>query len=164
MYRGSAEMFFLPYRPDIQYVSGNTENGSSAGVNVGETMFQSFDDVTDPSHGKTRIKLLRGEMSSRGLDAFLVPHADEYMNEYVPPAGQRLHWLTGFSGSAGFAIVFKSDACIFVDGRYTLQVTGQVDTETFKIYHLIDEPPHTYLSRTAASGQRIGIRSALAHG
>ena len=61
------------------------------------------------------------ELAARGLDGFIVPRADEHQGEYVPPRGQRLAWLTGFTGSAGLAIVLRDRAALFVDGRYTLQ-------------------------------------------
>ena len=70
------------------------------------------------------------------LDGFIVPRADEHQGEYVPPCGQRLAWLTGFTGSAGLAIVLRDRAAMFVDGRYTLQAAAQVDTEPVR-----DPPP-----------------------
>src|SRR5437660_1442058 len=88
-----------------------------------------------------RLARLRTELASRGLDGFIVPRADEHQGEYVPPRGQRLAWLTGFTGSAGLAIVLRDRAALFVDGRYTLQVAAQIDTRLFEIHHLIEEPP-----------------------
>src|SRR5215831_10443057 len=88
-----------------------------------------------------RIALLREELTAKGLDGFIVPRADEHQGEYVPPRGQRLAWLTGFTGSAGLAIVLRGRAALFVDGRYTLQAAAQVDTDSFEIHHLIEEPP-----------------------
>jgi len=87
-----------------------------------------------------RLARLREVMTARGLDGFVVPRADEYQGEYVPPCGQRLAWLTGFTGSAGLAIVLRDRAALFVDGRYTLQAAAQVDTASFEIRHLVDEP------------------------
>src|SRR5882672_7976094 len=78
-----------------------------------------------------RVALLREEMARRGLAGFIIPRADEYQGEYVPASGQRLAWLTGFTGSAGMAIVLVNRAAVFVDGRYTLQVAAQVDTAIF---------------------------------
>ncbi|TMJ60332.1 MAG: aminopeptidase P family protein, partial [Alphaproteobacteria bacterium] len=73
-----------------------------------------------------RLARLRQELASRGLDGFIVPRADEHQGEYVPPRGQRLAWLTGFTGSAGLAIVLRDHAALFVDGRYTLQAAAQI--------------------------------------
>ncbi len=71
-------------------------------------------------------------MERRGIDGFVIPRADEHQNEYVPANAERLAWLTGFTGSAGLAIVLADRAAIFVDGRYTLQVRDQVDTKVFE--------------------------------
>src|SRR5437660_9173126 len=89
----------------------------------------------------TRLERLRRELAAQDLDGFIVPRADEHQGEYVPPRGQRLAWLTGFTGSAGLAIVLRDRAALFVDGRYTLQVAAQIDTRLFEIHHLIEEPP-----------------------
>jgi Xaa-Pro aminopeptidase len=88
-----------------------------------------------------RLRGLRHELAARGLDGFIVPRADEHQGEYVPPRGQRLAWLTGFTGSAGLAIVLRDRAALFVDGRYTLQAAAQTDTGLFEIHHLIEQPP-----------------------
>src|SRR5690606_20775021 len=104
-------------------------------------MFQSFDALTDPSQGVDRVARLRAHLSGLGLDGFLVPRADEHQGEYVPARAERLRWLTGFTGSAGAALVLRERALIFVDGRYTLQAAAQVDTGTFEVESLIDNPP-----------------------
>ena len=65
---------------------------------------------------------LLGMMEKQNLQGYLIPRADEYQSEYLPKSSQRLAWLTGFDGSAGFAIVLKQRAAIFTDGRYTLQI------------------------------------------
>src|SRR5665213_969341 len=93
-----------------------------------------------------RLRLLRDRLTADGLAGFVVPRADEHQGEYVPLRGQRLAWLTGFTGSAGMAVVLKDSAAIFVDGRYTLQAAAQVDTQAFEIHHLIDEPPASQLA------------------
>jgi Xaa-Pro aminopeptidase len=83
---------------------------------------------------KKRLELLFAELNNHGFDGFIVPRADEFQGEYVPPSAQRLAWLTGFTGSAGLAIVHPDESAIFVDGRYTLAVRDQVDTHLFKPY------------------------------
>ena len=103
-----------------------------------------------------RLARLREVMTARGLDGFVVPRADEYQGEYVPPCGQRLAWLTGFTGSAGLAIVLRDRAALFVDGRYTLQAAAQVDTALFEIRHLVDEPAWRWLAGAARQGAVIG--------
>ena len=102
-----------------------------------------------------RLTRLREELGSRGLDGFIVPRADEHQGEYVPPCGQRLTWLTGFTGSAGLAIVLRDRAALFVDGRYTLQAAAQADTGLFEICHLIDEPPPRWLAAGLKPGRSL---------
>ena len=99
-----------------------------------------------------RLRRLRKELTGRGFDGLIVPRADEHQGEYVPPRGQRLAWLTGFTGSAGLAIVLRDRAALFVDGRYTLQAAAQVDTKLFEIHHLIDEPAAQWLAAALAAG------------
>ena len=93
-----------------------------------------------------RLARLREELANRGVDGFIVPRADEHQGEYVPPRGQRLAWLTGFTGSAGLAIVLRNRAALFVDGRYTLQAAAQIDTDLFEIHHLVEEPPAQWIA------------------
>jgi Xaa-Pro aminopeptidase len=103
-----------------------------------------------------RLALLREELAARRLDGFIVPRADEHQGEYVPSCGQRLAWLTGFTGSAGMAIVLTDRAALFVDGRYTLQATAQADPVLFEIRHLIDEPPAHWLAGALKKGAVVG--------
>lgn len=108
-----------------------------------------------------RLTLVRQEMEKHGLDAYVVPRADEYLGEYVPPQNERLQWLTGFTGSAGMAVVLKDTAAVFVDGRYTIQVRQQVPDVAFEFHHLIDNPPIKWLSETLQAGARIGVDSRM---
>ncbi|WP_299817380.1 aminopeptidase P family protein [uncultured Roseibium sp.] len=124
-------------------------------------MFQTFDDLSDPSCGAPHAALLRAELSRRGLDGFLIPRADAHQSEYVPPHDCRLQWLTGFTGSAGVAAVLGDDASIFVDGRYTIQVREQVDLNTFPARHLIEEPVTNWLAERLQSGQKLGVDAML---
>ncbi len=106
---------------------------------------------------KERLGALRAELSRRGLDGFLIPRADEHQGEYVAPRSERLSWLTGFDGSAGFAVVLKDKAAIFVDGRYTLQARDQVDSESYEIRHVPAESPHGWLAANLAVGATVGF-------
>lgn len=103
-----------------------------------------------------RVAALRAQMAVQGLTGFLVPMADEHQGEYIPPATQRLAWLTGFTGSAGIAAVLAERAAIFVDGRYTLQVRDQVDTAIFETRHLTEEPLSAWLPGAVKAGDVIG--------
>jgi len=120
-------------------------------------MFQTFDDSADPTQAGERIARLRAELDRLGVDGFLVPRADEHQGEYVPECAERLRWLTGFSGSAGLAIVLRDSAVIFVDGRYTLQVRNQTDGRIFTYEDLIATPPAEWLRRNAPHGLRLGF-------
>lgn len=95
-------------------------------------MFQSFDVTSEKSKAAARIQSLRVEMTELNVDAFVVPHSDEHQNEYLPARAERLAWLTGFTGSAGFAVVLNERALVFTDGRYTLQVDDQTDETIFE--------------------------------
>ncbi len=121
-----------------------------------EARFQSFEDESESASTAPRVAALRAELARRALDGFIVPHADRYQNEYVPPSERRLTWLTGFTGSAGVAIVLADRAVIFVDGRYTLQVREQVDGATFAVAHLVDTPPETWIEQNLPAGTKLG--------
>ena len=121
-----------------------------------ESFYQSFEDQADPSQGVIRVAALRAELARLGLDGFLVPRADQHQNEYVSPSEERLAWLSGFTGSAGIAIVLKTRAAIFVDGRYSLAVKDQVDLSVFKPEALTETMPTEWLEANLSSGARLG--------
>ncbi len=104
---------------------------------------------------EARLAALREELKRRGLDGFIVPISDEHMSEYVGDYAQRLAWLTGFGGSAGFAAVTLTHAAIFVDGRYTVQVREQVDGNLFEYRSVPKDTLGGWLSDVAESGARI---------
>src|SRR3954465_7724419 len=87
------------------------------------------------------LHALRHELARRGLDGFIVPRADEHLGEYVPAAAERLAWLTGFTGSAGLAVVLASSAAVFTDGRYVLQLAEQTNPAMWQRLHVTEEPP-----------------------
>ena len=121
-----------------------------------EARFQSFDDRSDRAATAPRVAALRAELKVRGLDGFVVPRADRFQNEYVPPSDERLAWLTGFTGSAGLAIVLAERAVLFVDGRYQVQVREEVDGEIFAIEHLVDNPPPAWIKANLPAGAQLG--------
>ena len=124
-------------------------------------MFQTFNAPGGPDFGRKNLPKLRKAMAARGLDGFVVPHEDEYQNEYVPEALDRLAWLTGFTGSAGAAAVLGDKAAVFVDGRYTLQVRAQVDGKLFAYEDLVDLGLAGWIKREAKAGQIIGYDPKL---
>lgn len=103
-----------------------------------------------------RYNAVLAELQRRQLDGLLVPLADQHQGESVPPSAQRLAWLTGFTGSAGLAIVYPPGSAIFVDGRYTLQVVDQVAGELFQPQHLLEQPPTEWLAKHLQAGAHIG--------
>jgi Xaa-Pro aminopeptidase len=120
-------------------------------------MFQSFETTSSPAAGPARVLALRARFDDLGIDGFLVPRADEFQGEYVPACAERLSWLTGFTGSAGMALILRSQAIVFVDGRYTTQLVQQVDAGTFTPGDLVGEPPHSWIAAHAPKGLRLGI-------
>jgi Xaa-Pro aminopeptidase len=121
-----------------------------------EARFQSFEDRTERAASGARVAALRTELARRGLTGFIVPRSDRHQNEYVPASEERLAWLTGFTGSAGAAIVLMERAVLFVDGRYTLQVREQVDTSLFTIEHLVETPPDRWIETNLTNADRLG--------
>ena len=124
-------------------------------------MRQSFDDAADPSFGRQHLPLIRAEMAAQHLDGFVIPHEDEHQNEYLPDANERLAWATGFTGSAGAAVVMGDKAAVFSDGRYTLQLVSQTDSELFERRDLVEGSVPAYLEAVAEPGQVIGYDPRL---
>ncbi|APX84964.1 X-Pro aminopeptidase [Methylorubrum extorquens] len=116
--------------------------------------FQTFD---DPSHAKgpERIEALRAALREIRADGFVVPRADEHQSEYVPANAERLAWLTGFTGSAGLAVILADEAALFVDGRYTLQAPEQVDTGIITVVPLAETTPEAWLGPHLKPGQTL---------
>ena len=104
-----------------------------------------------------RLTAIREWLTQQNIDAILIPHEDEYLGEYLPAHNERLHWLTGFTGSAGVAVVTSDSAAIFVDGRYTVQVTKQVPAQLFEYRHLINEPALDWIVEHLPAGSKIAI-------
>jgi Xaa-Pro aminopeptidase len=114
--------------------------------------FQSFDDPTSPSQGPQRIAKLRGELARRGYEGFVVPRADEHQGEYVPKCADRLSWLTGFTGSAGTAVILRSKAALVVDGRYTVQAAEQVDTSVIAPVQMAETSAEDWIAAHLPNG------------
>ncbi len=123
-------------------------------------MIQNFIVQGGPIYGQINLPKLRAALSALNLDGFIIPHEDEYNNEYLPDYNERLMWATGFTGSAGAAVVLTDKAAMFVDGRYTLQVRAQVDCDLFAYKSLEDAGVATWLSEHAP-GLNIGYDSKL---
>lgn len=118
--------------------------------------FQTFDEHGDATQCAPRLAALRAELAQRGYQGFLVPRADEHQGEYVPKRAERLAWLTAFTGSAGVAIVLMEMAAVFVDGRYTLQVKNQTDTNLFETLDVINDGPANWIEANLPKGAKLG--------
>src|SRR5450759_5930474 len=122
-----------------------------------EAHFQTFEDPEAGVALTARLAAFREELARRKLTGFVIPRADQQQNEYVAASEERLAWLTGFTGSAGLAIVLTQAAAVFVDGRYTLQAAKQVDGKVWGVEPLIDPPPESWLAKHLAAGDRLGF-------
>ncbi len=100
-------------------------------------------------------------MQAAGLHGFIVPRADEHLGEYVPPGAERLAWLTGFTGSAGLAVVLTDRAAVFTDGRYVLQLASQTDPDLFEPKHITETPAPAWIAANTPVGARIGYDPRL---
>ncbi|QYK40985.1 MAG: aminopeptidase P family protein [Paracoccaceae bacterium] len=120
-------------------------------------MFQTFESTADPSQGPPRLAALRRLLAEQGLDGFIVPRSDAHQGEYVAPRDERLQWLTGFTGSAGFAIVLPQVAGVFIDGRYRVQVKHQVDLGHFTPVPWPETKPAHWLRDHLSGGGTIGF-------
>ena len=120
-------------------------------------MFQTFETSGGPGHVAERLKALRALLTELGVDAMLVPRADEHQGEYVSAAAERLKWLTGFSGSAGIAIVTRKAACLVTDGRYTVQAKAETDTNHFEISLTPRAQIADWIAVYLAKGQTLGF-------
>jgi Xaa-Pro aminopeptidase len=109
----------------------------------------------------TRLGALRDALRTLGLDGLVVPRYDEHQGEYIAPHDERLRFLTGFTGSAGFTLVLPDRAVMFVDGRYQVQVRRQVDLGQYEIEHSERVPVDLWLKEKARAGLRIGINPML---
>jgi Xaa-Pro aminopeptidase len=115
-------------------------------------MFQTFDSHANPAQGPARLAALRAKLGEMGLSGFLVPRADVHQGEYVAARDERLQWLTGFTGSAGFCIVLPDQAGVFIDGRYRTQVKGQVDPGHFTPVPWPEVQPGPWIRERLADG------------
>src|SRR5215471_5490357 len=122
-----------------------------------EAHFQTFEETEGGVALTARLGAFREELARRKLTGFVIPRADQQQNEYVAPSEERLAWLTGFTGSAGLAIVLTGEAALFVDGRYTLQAAKQVDGKAWTVETLIEPPPETWLAKHLKAGDRLGF-------
>src|SRR5271156_4769370 len=99
-----------------------------------------------------RLAAARAAMVAQDLAGFLVPRGDEHLGEYVPPSGERLAWLTGFTGSVGLAVVLADLAAVWSDGRYVLQLASETDATLWELLHLPETPPAPWIASRIGAG------------
>ena len=131
-------------------------------------MRQSFEEAADRTFAAKHLPRLRAELVKQGLDGFVIPHEDEHQNEYLPEANERLAWVSGFTGSAGAAVVMRDRAAVFTDGRYTVQVRDQVDPAYFEYLDLVEGGPPAFVENQAPGAvigydPRLHSPTALSH-
>ncbi|MEM6971304.1 MAG: aminopeptidase P family protein [Pseudomonadota bacterium] len=120
-------------------------------------MFQVFERRGSSAESAERIAAVRRALAASGVSAFLVPRRDAHNGETVAPCDERLAWLTGFTGSAGLAVVTASEAALFVDGRYTLQAASEIDTDAVTIVPSQETSPADWLKGRLSVGERLAI-------
>ncbi len=120
-------------------------------------MFQSFETTTHPETGPARLDALRSELRDEGLAGFLIPRADAHQGENVAARDERLAWLTGFTGSAGFCAALLGQAGVFVDGRYRVQVKSQVALSHFTPVDWPETKLADWLKAALPEGGKVGF-------
>lgn len=121
------------------------------------TKFQSFEEISAPALIGARVKKLRELMEEQNLDAYLVPLADAHRGESLPNSEKRLCYISGFSGSAGMALIARQQAILFVDGRYTVQAPLQTDTKIFQVLQIPTNKPGDWINKNLGKNARIGF-------
>jgi len=102
-----------------------------------------------------KIKALHAFMEKESLAALLIPRTDEFQGEYIAPCSERLKWLTGFTGSAGFAVITKNKAAFFTDGRYTLQAKEQIPP-FYELYNTAQKTPAQWIVENLSRDEKVG--------
>ena len=95
-------------------------------------------------------------MARLGLAGFVIPRSDQHQGEYVPACDERLAWATGFTGSAGSAVVLTDRAALVVDGRYTLQSSAQTDTAVITPVQMAEQSQEAWIEAHLPAGSTLG--------
>ena len=105
----------------------------------------------------SKLEKLRSLMKSLSIDCYLIPHTDEFSNEFLPPYSRRLEWISNFTGSAGDIIITNKKAYLFVDGRYTIQASQEVDSNHYQIFNYKDKSVLDLLTKIMKNQNVIGL-------
>lgn len=108
-----------------------------------------------------KLTKFRHILQKHDLDGFIIQRGDEFLNEYVAPYAERLSWLTGFTGSAGLAVILNDKAAIFSDGRYILQMQQELDSACWENFHISKHPPLQWITEQNLGNLRIGYDPKL---
>ena len=104
-----------------------------------------------------KLKKIRSLMKNLSIDCYLIPHSDEFSNEFLPPYSRRLEWISDFTGSAGDIIITNKKAYLFVDGRYTIQASQEVDSSLYQILNYKDKSVLDQLSQITKNQNVVGF-------
>ena len=107
------------------------------------------------------LEALREILAERGLDGWYVGREDMFQGEEVPASEERLAFISGFTGSAGFGLILADDAALFSDGRYTLQMANQTDSAFWRTFTLPEADLGGFLAEKQLTGARIGVDPRL---
>jgi len=111
-----------------------------------------------------RIEELRKQMDSHGMDAYIIPSTDPHQSEYVAKLWESRQWISGFTGSAGTAIVTKDHAGLWTDSRYFLQAEDELSDSEFELHKIINQgtPEHeTWLAEHLDEDCTIGFDRSM---
>ncbi len=127
---------------------------------AGTTAAPMDDEMPQPSalSATERVSRLRKLLRSRGLTAYLIPSEDAHMSEYMAACDRRRHYITGFTGSAGTALVTLDGAYCWTDGRYFVQAAAELDPAVFTMMRMYEDPSvEEWASANLPCGSVIGV-------
>ncbi len=113
-----------------------------------------------PNQISERLSALRKFMKTRHLDAFIVPSTDPHLSEYPPKRWECRKWITGFTGSAGTAVITMKQAGVWTDSRYFLQAAQQLEGTGFNLFKMgMPETPDMidWIVAQVGNGGKVGI-------
>ena len=116
---------------------------------------------------RERLQKLRAEMAKRNIDIYVVPTADFHESEYVGEHFKARKFITGFTGSAGTAVITMTEAGLWTDGRYFVQAAKQLEDSTIELRKMGEEGVPTvdeYIENTLKEGQCLGFDGRVVNG
>lgn len=126
-------------------------------TNANPNQFQNFEEKADPTSVGPRLEAIRKKMHVANVNAFIVPRDDAHRGENVPAGDERLAYMTGFTGSAGYALITATKAALCVDGRYTLQAPAQTDTAVIDVIAMKPTSAQDWLISELQEANTVGF-------